>query len=65
MITSSKWKVRHRLDIGTNAGRIEKILGPPMTRENAVLRYEGESERVNFYVENGIIKKVEFLHYVD
>ena len=65
VITSSKWKVRHRLDIGTNAGRIEKILGPPMTRENAVLRYEGESERVNFYVENGIIKKVEFLHYVD
>jgi hypothetical protein len=57
--------VRHGLDIGTSALRIENVLGPPMERANGVLRYEGESERVNFYVENGVITKLEFVHYVD
>ncbi len=65
VITSSKWKVRHGLGIGTSASRIENVLGPPMERANGVLRYEGESERVNFHVENGVITKLEFVHYVD
>jgi hypothetical protein len=65
VITSAKWKVRNGLNVGTNASRIETLLGPPLQRTNKVLRYEGESERVNFYVEKGIIKKVEFWDYVD
>ena len=65
VITSAKWKVRHDLNVGTNASRVETLLGPPLQRTNKVLRYQGESERVNFYVEKGIIKKVEFWDYVD
>jgi hypothetical protein len=36
-----------------------------MEQTAAVVQYQGESERVNFHIEKGAIKKIEFLRYFD
>jgi hypothetical protein len=65
VVTTSQWQIRDDLDVGTSAARIEKALGPPTEAKGGMLRYEGETERVNFYVRGNEIAKVEFLYYLD
>ena len=64
-VTSAKWKIRDDLNVGTSAARIQAVLGPPMEVKGNVLLYEGETERVKFYVDRGAIRRIEFLYYAD
>jgi hypothetical protein len=64
-ITTSRWKIRDGLVVGTSPARIARVLGPPTVHTGSVVQYQGETERVSFHVENGIITKIEFLHYAD
>jgi len=65
VITTPRWRIRNGLDVGSSAARVASVLGQPMQTTGAILEYQGESERVNFHVGNGIIKKIEFFYYAD
>lgn len=65
VITSAKWQVRDGLGVGTRAARIAGILGPPVEKTEALLRYRGDVEQINFYIANDVITKLEFFYYFD
>jgi len=64
-VTTPTWKLARGLDVGTPAGRIEALLGPPMVKTDMLLEYQGTSDIVKFHVERDVIRRIELIYYHD
>ena len=64
-VTTPNWKIARGLDVGTPAGRIEALLGPPMVKTDMLLEYQGTSDIVKFHVGRGVIRRIELVYYHD
>ena len=64
-VTTPNWKIPRGLDVGTPAGRVEALLGPPMVKTDMFLEYQGTSDIVKFHVARGVIRRIELIYYHD
>lgn len=64
-ITKSQWKILDDLNVGEPISRIYKVLGYPKERGKNLRKYCGETDCISFFINKGVISKVEFYYYVD
>jgi hypothetical protein len=64
-ITKPHWKILDAIEVGVPISRISKVLGQPKEQGKNLRKYCGETDCVSFYINKGVISKVEFYYYVD
>jgi hypothetical protein len=62
-ISKDTWRVRDNLNVGTSTDHIREILGSPMKITGDYWEFQGESERVRFFVNGKTITKIELIYY--
>jgi hypothetical protein len=66
IITNPKWKILYDLNVESPASRVPAALGqPPRPMQGPVERFSGQTESVDFTIDNGKIAKIEFNYYFD
>ena len=59
-ITDRKWEMKHGLRVGSTAKDVQAVLGEPDERKSDRLRYCGDATCGIFYLNGGLVTRVEF-----
>ena len=64
-VTSPKWPIEHGLSVGARADTVIEALGRPTKKADDQIEYLGETERVVFSVDHGVITEILFDYYYE
>ena len=64
-VSSPDWEIAEDLRVGSDAARVQTVLGEPTTSSTEARLYQGDIQNVNFFLRDGKIAKIEFIYYLD